>query len=173
MHEPFNQSLPFLLKPEKCKGKGWSFMGQLWRCFSVWREKCGSWALGLFCDSDYMAAPWQRQSFRYTELVQCLEFSLSCILPTPASISVRNFETGVFLYFLPIIGISPYVLKILDSFCGILGQKSLCSSKVEMMEKWHHLLPRSSLLSLWHLCRSETPFPDTPTFGKLCYLLCG
>lgn len=33
----------------------------------------------------------------YTELVQCLAFSLSCIIPTPESVSGRSFETGVFL----------------------------------------------------------------------------
>lgn len=47
----------------------------------------------------------------YTELVLCLAFSLSCIIPTPASVSGRSFKTGVFLFFLPIISISLYVLE--------------------------------------------------------------
>lgn len=79
--------------------------------------------------------PDKDKTFGYTELVQCLAFSLSCIKSTLASVSGRSFETGAFLYFLPLVSISPYVLetwKILDPFRSILGQKALCS-KVKLM----------------------------------------
>lgn len=44
--------------------------------------------------------PDKDKTFGYTELVQCLAISLSCIKSTLGSVSGRSFETGAFLYFL-------------------------------------------------------------------------
>lgn len=46
----------------------------------------------------------------YRKPVQCLAFSLSCIIPALASISGRSIETEVLFFFLPNVSISPCVL---------------------------------------------------------------
>lgn len=117
--------------------------------------------------------PDKNKTFGCPGIVQCLAFSLSCINTIPASASGRSFETGVFLYFLPIINICPSVLKILDSFWSILGQKGLCSSKLKMVEKWHH---HSSFPEVFS-CLSDISVDlkrlllTLLLFGKVCYLL--
>lgn len=80
----------------------------------------------------------------YRELLQCLAFSLSCIISALASISGRRIKTGVLLCSLPSVSISPCGLeswKKLDPFWSILGQKALSNSIVKMMEKQGHHLP--------------------------------
>lgn len=129
-NETIEITLPSLLKAEKCKGKDWSFMGLLWRCWNhgVWREKHGSWALGLLCDSGYMTVPWQRQNFwvHWAGAVSCILSFMHYTHPR------KCFWEKFWDWSVPLVSISSYAWKsgkILDS---------LWNFKVKMMEKWHH-----------------------------------